>query len=223
MDPARYRAPEFGRAARQPGTRHAFWYFMPAPIPVSLSLSPPTVVALSEADAALGLLEGLGRLIRDPQTVIGPALRREALASSRIEGTRASLSDVLRMEVGATSGEDTAEVKRYLAATRRGYELLERLPITVRLISELHVILLRGGRGQTRTPGEFRRSPVWVGAPSDTLDSAPFVPPPPSELPALLSDWEKFVNQPSAQPPLVRCALMHYQFETISPLWEHGV
>ena len=217
MDPARYQASEFGRAAREPGSKQAFWFFMPAPIPRSLPLDAATVTALSKADAALGLLEGLGRLIPEPQSVIGPALRHEALASSRIEGTQTSLSDVLRSEVGAAGDEGTAEVERYVAATKRGHELLESLPITARLITELHAILLRGGTGQTNPPGEFRRSPVWVGAPTDTLDNAPFVPPPPSELSELLSDWEKFLNQASDMPPLVRCALMHYKFETIHP------
>jgi Fic family protein len=217
VDPAQYQPSDFGQATREPGDKRAFWYFMPTPIPQSLTLDAATVVALSEADSALGLLEGLGRLVRDPQTLIGPSLRREALASSRIEGTQASLSDVLRAEVGAAGGEDTAEVERYLAAAKRGYDLMERLPITGRMIRELHEILLRGGRGQTRTPGEFRRSPVWVGAAGETLDNARFVPPPPGQLSDLMADWEKFVNQPSPQPPLIRCALMHYQFETIHP------
>lgn len=218
MDPSKFVAPEVGRAVKEPGNKWAFWHFVPQLIPRDLTLNPETVFALSSADAALGHLQGLGHLVRDPQLLVGPYLTREAVASSRIEGTQASLSDVLQAEAsGAPPSEDVAEVERYIAATLRGYELVRELPITQRLILELHAILLEGVRGEEKLPGELRRTPVWVGSPSDSPDTAVYVPPLPDELPALLTDWEHFVNSASRQPVLIRCGLMHYQFETIHP------
>jgi Fic family protein len=184
-----------------------------------LTLAPETVLALSEADSALGHLQGLGHLVRDPQLLLGPYITREAVASSRIEGTEASLSDVLRAEVSeaGASTEDVAEVERYVAATRAGLDAIARLPLSQRLVKQVHAVLLDGVRGQERLPGEFRRSPVWVGSPTDSPDSAVFVPPLPEEIPELISDWERFINEQSGLPVLIRCALMHYQFETIHP------
>ncbi|OUZ10502.1 cell filamentation protein Fic [Aeromicrobium sp. PE09-221] len=219
MDPDRFTAPLFGEAIREPGKKSAFWYFRPAPIPRDLPLHSATVSALSEADAALGRLQGLGALVRDPELLIGPYLTQEAVASSRIEGTQTSISEVLQAEAGGTptSSEDVAEVERYLAATMQGYELIRELPITQRLILELHATLLSGVRGQEKSPGEFRRSPVWVGSPTDNPTTALYVPPLPDDLPAAITDWEKCVNEPDQSPVLIRCALMHYQFETIHP------
>ncbi len=219
MDPADFLDSTFGEALQEPGNKWAFWYFRPNPIPRDLQLQTRTIKALSDADASLGRLQGLGALIRDPQLLLGPYLTQEAVASSRIEGTQASLSDVLQAEAsGAPSAsEDIAEVERYIAATHRGYELVGELPITQRLVLELHATLLSGVRGQEKLPGEFRRSPVWVGSPTDSPDTATYVPPLPAELGALIADWEDFVNTPGDLPTLVRCGLMHYQFETIHP------
>lgn len=189
-------------------------------MPRSLDLSADTVYALSEADSALGYLQGLGRLIKDPELLVGPYLTKEAVASSRIEGTEASLSDVLQAEAeeGLPQQDDSvAEVSRYLAATRRGLRLLEQLPISQRLVRQIHETLMQGVRGEDRLPGEFRRSPVWVGSPTDSPETAAYVPPLPEEIPDLFTDWERFVNETSRIPVLVRCALMHYQFETIHP------
>ena len=184
-----------------------------------MSLTPQTVALLSEADAALGVLNGLGRLIREPELLVGPYLTREAVSSSRIEGTQASLSDVLKSEASEspTGSEDIAEVERYIKAARHGYQQLQHLPITLRLIKEVHGVLLAGVRGQEKLPGEVRRTPVWIGSTNDSPETATFVPPIPSVLPDALTDWEDFVNTPSSVPVLVRCALMHYQFETIHP------
>jgi len=181
------------------------------------------VLALSEADAALGHLQGLGHLITDPQLLIGPYVTREALASSRIEGTHASLAEVLQAGAEAEANDaerasdDVAEVEAYVKATYRGVELIETLPISQRLVLEVHRVLLTGVRGEERLPGELRRSPVWVGSPTDSPDTAVFVPPLPEHLGDLLADWERFVNESGSTPALIRCALMHYQFETIHP------
>ncbi len=221
MDPTDFRAPQFGRASRRAGDRWAFWYFEPAPIPRDLALDPATVLALSEADAALGHLQGLGHLITDPQLLIGPYVTREALASSRIEGTQASLAEVLQagaeVDDPEPTNDDVAEVESYVRATYRGLELINTLPISQRLILDVHRVLLTGVRGEERLPGELRRSPVWVGSPTDSPDTAVFVPPLPAHLGELLADWERYVNEPGPQPILIRCALMHYQFETIHP------
>lgn len=215
-----YAKTPFGAPARRPGDRWAFTYYLPSPLPRRVDLTDDVVLALSEADAALGLLSGLGRLIEDPEVLLGPLLTREALASSKIEGTNATLSEVLQAEAalgGPRSSDDVAEVERYLAATRQGIALIDDLPFTQRLIRALHATLMEGVRGEDKQPGELRRTPVWVGAAGATPDTATFVPPLPEHLPDLLSDWERFVNEPPRTPVLVRCALMHYQFETIHP------
>jgi len=152
--------------------------------------------------------------------LLGPLLTREALASSRIEGTNASLSEVLKAEEISTesASDDVQEVVRYLDANKKALKLIEDLPISQRLISLTHAELMRGVRGEEKFPGELRRSPVWVGDADATPDTAKFVPPLPEHLPELLTDWEKFVNDHRPRlPTLIRCALMHYQFETIHP------
>jgi Fic family protein len=219
MDPDQYTSRMFGVPDREPGNRWSFWFFRPSDIPRALELSPQTVLSLSEADASLGHLRGLGHLLRDPELLLGPYLQREAVASSRIEGTETSLSEVLKSEAaeGFAQTEDVAEVERYVAATRRGLELINDLPITQRLVHDIHLVLLSGVRGENKLPGEFRRSPVWIGSTTDNPDTATFVPPLPDLIGDLFGDWERFVNEPNSQPILVRCALMHYQFETIHP------
>jgi Fic family protein len=174
---------------------------------------------MSEADSSLGHLQGLGMIITDPSMLIGPYLRREALSSSRIEGTQASLSDLLQSELDATVGDgDIAEVQRYLEATELAYNLAKSLPITQRLVLQVHEVLLRGVRGEERLPGELRTSPVWVGRTGATPETAAFVPPLPEHLPELMRDWEYFVNDDGRHlPALIQAALMHYQFETIHP------
>lgn len=209
----------FGRPTREPGSRWAFTYYLPNQIPRDLPLTAPVVAALSEADAALGQLHGLGIVITDPSMLIGPYLRSEALSSTRIEGTQASLSEVLQAELDDSSPtQDVREVQRYLEATGLAYRLIADLPISQRLILDVHRTLLTDVRGEQRRPGEFRTSPVWIGAAGATPDTATFVPPPPERLPDLLADWERFVNdEKPAYPALIQAALMHYQFETIHP------
>lgn len=219
MDSDRFADSPFGQATREPGNNFAFTYFLPRAIPRTLPLGAEVVFALSDADAALGHLQGLGVLITDPSLLIGPYLRREALASSRIEGTQASLSEVFQAEIDDAAGtDDTAEVQRYLEASRQAYELARELPITQRMILAVHETLLTGVRGEEKSPGEFRRSPVWVGRAGATPETAAFVPPLPAHIGELLTDWERFVNEDGrALPALIQAALMHYQFETIHP------
>ena len=220
MDATRFADSAFGRPAREAGVKYSFTYYLPRPIPRQIDIGRSTVRALSEADAALGTLQGLSVLLRDPELLIGPSIKREAVASSRIEGTQASLNDVLEAEVGEESmlTDDVREVQQYLEATKLAYELAKTLPITQRLLLRVHEVLLTGVRGGEKSPGEFRTSPVWVGSSGDTPETAAYVPPIPQHLPELMSDWEMFVNEDGKEmPALVQAALMHYQFETIHP------
>jgi Fic family protein len=173
---------------------------------------------LADAEAALGTLSGVGQLLPNPHLLIRPYLLREALSSTRIEGTQASLFDVLEIEAtGEPPNADVEEVLNYIHALEWGLAQFERLPLGVRLIREMHRRLLAGVRGRERTPGEFRTSQNWVGGGGSTIETARFVPPPPEELPDLLADWERFAHEDASVPLLIQNALLHYQFETLHP------
>jgi Fic family protein len=216
MNPAGSHAPAYGRPIQVGRGEAAYWAFAPAAMPRSLSLAPGTVVALSDADRAVGMLAGLGRRLPNPYLLIRPHLRREAVASTRIEGTQSTLSEVLAAEAQLRiETEDQLEVLNYVRALERGIARLPELPLSKRLIREMHAELLQGVRGQERTPGEFRRSQNWIGGanPADAL----FVPPPADLLEDALDDFESFLHEDMDLPLLVRCALAHFQFETIHP------
>ena len=182
-------------------------------------MSQRLVSLLVDASSTVGTLRGVGETVPNPRLLIRPFIRREAVLSSRIEGTIASLSDVFTYEVEDRSppGSDVAEVMNYVTALEYGIDQLESLPISYRLVNEIHARLLEGVRGQDTLPGQFRRVQVWIGSPGFTIRDARFVPPPSDRLRDLFHDWENFVNEPSQLPPLVRCALMHYQLEAIHP------
>jgi Fic family protein len=201
------------------GGPHPYVAFVPAPLPRALTLEPATITALSSADASLGRLAGAGRLLPEPHLLLLPSLRREALASSRIEGTQASLSEVFEAEAnGVARSEDVREVTNYVAALDHGLRRLDTLPLSKRLMREMHAVLLTGVRGQEKTPGEFRRSQNWIGAVDGTPDGAVFVPPTVDDMLPALDDWEKYAHDAEPELPLlVRTALLHYQFETIHP------
>lgn len=213
-----YASTTFGRPRRTPG-RHGYVAYFPAPIPRSIVLPPETIRLLADAEAALGTLSGVGQLLPNPHLLIRPYLLREALSSTRIEGTQASLFDVLDVEAsGVAPSADVEEVLNYIRALEWGLRRVETLPFGVRLVREIHARLLAGVRGTERMPGEFRTSQNWVGGGGSTIESARFVPPPPDELPELLADWERFAHEHDGHlPVLVRNALLHYQFETLHP------
>ena len=216
MDPARYVAPDVGQPIRVGQGDAAYWAFAPRPISREIELSAATVFELSEADRAVGALAGLGARLPNPHLLIRPYLRREAVASTRIEGTQSSLSDVLSAEAQLrVETEDQREVLNYVRALEHGLRRLPTLPFSKRLIREMHAELLAGVRGEERTPGEFRRSQNWIGGtnPSNAL----FVPPPVELLEDALDDFEAFLHQDLRVPLLVRCALVHFHFETIHP------
>jgi Fic family protein len=218
MDQARFQAPRFGTARRDGAS---FWYFAPTTMPRELPLATETIMALSAADNALGRLASAGRYLKDPTVFVRPHITREAVASSRIEGTEASLSDVLQAEaVGDERSHDVREVRNYINALERGIELLRELPISQRLVRELHKTLMQGIRGRDKRPGELRELPVYIGSPTESAETAVFVPPLHPLLPDLLGDWERFVHDDPRIPVLVQCAMLHYQFETIHPFMD---
>lgn len=193
--------------------------FHPDPLPPRLRWSDALVRALSDADLLLGRLAGEGRRLPNPHVLIRPFIRREAVLSSRIEGTQATLGELLAAEAGAVvqrSPDDLREVGNYVAALEHGIERLKTLPLCLRLVREVHAKLMQGVRGDHATPGEFRRSQNWIGPAGCTLNDARYVPPPPDALMDCLGAWEKFLHDRSL-PPLAQIALAHYQFEAIHP------
>lgn len=212
-----YATTPFGEARRTIG-RHGYVAYFPSPIPRSVDLPGSTIRLLADAEASLGRLAGVGQLVPNPYLLIRPYLLREALSSTRIEGTQASLADVFEADaLGDTPNADVEEVLNYIDALEWGLGQLESVPLSVRLIKEMHARLLAGVRGRERMPGEFRASQNWVGGGGSTVETARFVPPPPGELAALLSDWERFAHEDPDLPLLVQNALLHYQFETLHP------
>lgn len=219
MNPKDFTNPDAGRLIKTP---QDYWAFIPAPLPPTLTYDPELVLLLSRADAALSELSGLGRLLPNPHLLIAPWIRREAVLSSRIEGTRASLSDVLIDELGgapasARDADDVHEVRNYVVALEYGITRLATLPLSLRLVRELHERLMKGMRGDKATPGEFRRSQNWIGPEGSTPTTAAYVPPPIGEMTNCLDNWEKFLHERDALPELVQCALVHEQFEAIHP------
>jgi Fic family protein len=193
--------------------------FIPAPLPPKLTWSARLLRLLSDADRLTGNLAGEGARLPNPHILMRPFARREAVMSSRIEGTQATLGELLAAEAGAIverSPDDLREVGNYVAALEHGILLLKKLPICVRLIRELHEKLMTDVRGHHAGRGEFRRIQNWIGKPGCTPETASFVPPPPNEVEPCLAAWEKFLHE-SDLPPLVTIALAHYQFEAIHP------
>ena len=219
MDQGRF-SPEQRKNLRVSVEGHLAYF--PPNLPRHYQLTEDLIRVLSSADRALGELSGVGKRLQNPHMLIQPYLRKEAVLSSKIEGTQSSLSELLLFEAGAQSPADRQadlhEVTNYVNALNLGIARLPKLPISQRLIQELHARLMRGVRGGDRTPGRFRTTQNWIGAPGTPIEAADFVPPPPGPaLAETLDDWEKFIHERDAVPPLVRCALMHYQFETIHP------
>lgn len=193
--------------------------FVPDPLPPVFVWTPELIRALSDADRTIGRLAGEGGRLSNPHLLIRPFVRREAVLSSRIEGTQATLGELLAAEAGATverSPSDLREVANYVVALEQGIKRLNKLPLSRRLVGELHEKLMAKVRGNYATPGQFRRSQNWIGPPGCTLANAAYVPPPPSELMACLGAWEKFLHD-QLLPPLVQIGLAHYQFEAIHP------
>ncbi len=194
--------------------------FVPPPLPPNppvdiMSLSPK----LSLAERALGRLDGITVLLPRQELFLYMYVRKEAVLSSQIEGTQSTLSDLLRFETEAQAGQpidDIREVSNYVDAMMYGLERLDKLPLSLRLIREMHERLMQGARGETKNPGEFRRSQNWIGGTRPS--NAVYVPPPVSELDRCLDEFERFLHEDTSRlPPVIKAGLIHVQFESIHP------
>lgn len=207
-----------GRLVRQPTGYRAF---IPAPLPPEppLDLDSELIKLLAEATEAVGRLDGATQLVPDPSVFVAMYVRREAVLSSQIEGTQSSLDDVLSYEADPDIGglpEDVTEVFNYVRAMNHGLQRLDTLPLSLRLLREIHSMLLSTGRGAEKNPGEFRTSQNWIGPSNVSLEKATFVPPPPLAMNAALDNFERFLHDDQL-PTLLHCGLSHAQFETIHP------
>jgi len=215
MDTTLFENSPSGKLVRAAG---GYWAFVPNQLPPKLDWNDALVSLISRADIAVGMLSGLGEAIPNPHLLIYPFIRREAVLSSRIEGTQSSLSDLLLFEATKVEKQrDVKEVQNYVSAMEYGLKRLDELPLSLRFIRELHSVLMEGVRGEHATPGEFRRSQNWIGTPGATLNEATFVPPPVTEMQECLNQLEKFLHVDTKLPLLVQAALVHYQFEAIHP------
>ena len=208
-----------GIAVIQPQNYKAF---IPNPLPPKpqLNLDKETIEILSKADTAIGRLSGISQALPNPDLFAAMYVRKEAVLSSQIEGTEASLEDVLEYESEnrpKTLPNDVAEVVNYIKAINYGLKRIEELPLSLRLIKEIHTELMRGVRGEDKTPGEFRKTQNWIGPKGCTLDTARFIPPPPHEMIQALGELEKYMHSKFSYPLLIECGLIHFQFETIHP------
>jgi Fic family protein len=197
------------------------WAFVPDPLPPNwFDMSWELARLNSQADRALSELAGLARTLPNAHLFSGPFRRREAVLSSRIEGTQATMAELFLFEMGAPVNGKTSEVLEvvnYVKALDYGLNRLKELPICKRLIREIHAQLMAGVRGEDKTPGEFRRRQNYIGPPGCKLENATYIPPPVSEMQTALDDLDHYMNKASPFPPLIRQALIHYQFEAIHP------
>ena len=202
-------------------TSRGYWAFLVSPLPPVLAWSDVLVTLHSEAERELARLALAGSDFPHSHILVRPFIRNEAVISSRIEGTRATLDDLYSYEADQMSflepGSDAREVYNYVRALDHGLERVKTLPISLRLIRELHAKLMDGVRGEIMTLGEFRSSQNWIGPAGCTLETAPYVPPPVEEMHVALDALEKFFHAPSDLPLLTRLGLIHYQFEAIHP------
>lgn len=207
-----------GRLGSVRRTLEGYYAYYPEPVPRQLNYEAETVKRLTTATAALHRLAGASRLLPSPDLLMGPYIRLEAVLSSKIEGTQTRVDELLLYEAngGEDSVGDVLEVFNYMRALRAALNRLGELPLSLRLIREAHAILMEGVRGESQTPGEFRRSQNWIGPPGSTLMNARYVPPPPDVMNDALADLERFLHEYEL-PTLVSLALAHYQFEAIHP------
>lgn len=218
MKPNDFRSLEAGQVIL---TQKGYYAFVPSPLPPQINWTLPLVSALSEAERELSRLATLADAFPFPRLLMQAFIRREAVLSSRIEGTRTTLAELYTYESAQLSflesHDDVHEVHNYVAALDYGLERLKRFPMSLRFIREIHEKLMQDVRGGNLTPGEFRRTQNWIGAAGSTLATATYVPPPMDEMNLALSDLEKFIHTSTDIPTLARAAMIHYQFEAIHP------
>lgn len=197
----------------------AYKSFKPSFLPPepNIEITPEINKKLIEAYAALAKLDSLSKYIPNKDLFVSMYVRKEALLSCQIEGTQCTLEDVLNPSIDSSSNQDVGDVINYVNACLYGVERIKTLPICCRLIKEVHEKLMKGVRGQEKNPGEFRRSQNWIGGNNSTLSQARYIPPNVNDMNEAMSNLEKFINEDSNIDPLVKNALVHYQFETIHP------
>lgn len=210
------------RAGRYISQPTGYRSFVPAPLPPEppLQFDAELVMLLSQADQAVGRLDGISRVVPNPELFVATYVRQEAVLSSRIEGTRSTLDDVLLHEIDNSQRglpDDIIEVTNYVRAMQHGLQRLDSLPLSLRLIREIHAELMQGVRGQEKDPGEFRRSQNWIGHPGATLANAIYVPPAPADMWQSLDRFERFLHEPGDLPLLVHAGIAHAHFEMIHP------
>ncbi|WP_083510276.1 Fic family protein [Pseudarthrobacter sulfonivorans] len=201
----------------QKDASNGFNWFLPSPLPKDVELSDETQMALSKADGAVGRLDGVARLLRNPELISRPYAAREAVASSRIEGTQATLTDVYESEAGNPRAyvQDVRAIEAYRQALDEGLQYVRDQKVDLSLIQRVHAILV--GNHSDMSPGQWRTTPVWLGSPTKGPETARFVPPIGPAMIENLDDWETWHARPPRLPLLIRIALLHYQFLTIHP------
>ncbi len=219
MNPDNFKNSDAGRCVRSIG-QNPYWSYIPNPLPPKIELDWELANLLSEANIKLGELSGTGQLLPNPHLLIGPFIRREAVMSSRIENTQSGLDQLFLFEADETEMAripDVQELVNYVNAMEYGIGRLPRMPVSSRLLCEIHSILMSGVRGEHASPGLMRTSQNWIGKPGSTLMNATYVPPPVTEMKECFSDLEKYIHSKPKEPALIQCALIHYQFEAIHP------
>lgn len=198
--------------------------FRPAPLPPEIEMDAEMTSALTEAARAVSRLDTLSSYIPNMNLFVSMYVRKEALLSSQIEGTQATLEDVLDPLIDKNTNQNVADVINYIRATEYALNRLAALPLCNRLIKETHAVLMAGVRGQEKSPGEFRKSQNWIGAAGSTLKTARYIPPCPEDMIRAMSDLEKYMNsEDNTLDVLIQAALIHYQFETIHPFLDGNV
>jgi Fic family protein len=210
------------RAGRFVPQGDSYSAFIPKPLPPAppLELEADLLGLLEQAGTELGRLDGIARVVPDPDLFVSMYVRREAVLSSQIEGTQSTLEDLLEREIGAGADgrrSDVLDIVNYVQAMSFGLERLQTLPVSLRLIREIHRELLKDGRGSRATPGEFRKTQNWIGPDGATIEQATFVPPPVPEMKEALGQLESFLNEEGRYSTLIEVGLAHAQFETIHP------
>ncbi|MDR2006193.1 MAG: Fic family protein [Acidaminococcales bacterium] len=207
-----------GTFIKQPG---GYMAFIPLPLPPApkLLMDNELISLLSNADRALGRLDGITQTLPNPELFVSMYIKKEAVLSAQIEGTQASLIDILNADElkSKEKANDLAEIANYINAMSYGLKRLTEFPVSLRLLKEIHKILLYGVRGGQKQPGEFRTSQNWVGGHSSTIATAVFIPPPVPEMKKAIADLEKYMHTSNNLPALIKIGLIHAQFETIHP------
>ena len=197
----------------------AYNSFLPSPLPPNppVQLGTELIHYLIQANNALTALNVTSDNIANLDLFVSMYIRKEALLSSQIEGTQATIEDIFNPGAEENANQDVEEVINYIKATRFALKRLEELPLCNRLLREIHAILMDSTRGQHQSPGEYRTIQNWIGGPGSSLRSARYVPPAPDEVVSLMSDLEKYIHAETKDDPLIQAALIHYQFESIHP------